>query len=171
MNNDRRNNNNVNNSLEDHVVGIKRVSKTVTGGRRASFAALVIVGDRAGHVGYGTGKALDVSQSVEKAKRNALDNMITVPLKDDRTFYHDITMKVGAGKVLLKPAQPGKGIIAGGAMRYILDLLGVQDVVAKSIGSSNPNSMVRATFKALEAMQSPRQVNAIRKAPVKNKES
>ena len=146
----------------DKLVSINRVAKVVKGGRRFGFAALVVVGDSKGRVGYGTGKAKEVSDAVKKATDDAKKSMIRVPLREGRTLHHDITGRFGAGKVMLRAAPSGTGIIAGGPMRAVFEALGVQDVVAKSIGTSNPHNMVKATFKALERIRSPRAVAAKR---------
>ena len=146
----------------DRLVHINRVAKVVKGGRRFGFAALVVVGDQKGRVGFGHGKAREVPEAVKKATDAAKKNIIRVPLKEGRTLHHDVKGRHGAGKVLLRTAEAGTGIIAGGPMRAVFESLGVQDVVAKSQGSSNPYSMVRATFDALQAQASPRQVAAKR---------
>jgi small subunit ribosomal protein S5 len=146
----------------EKLVGINRVAKVVKGGRRFGFAALVIVGDRKGRVGYGSGKAREVPEAIRKATEAARKNMIRVPLREGRTLHHDIADRYGAGKVVVRAAKPGTGIIAGGPMRAIFEALGVQDVVAKSIGSSNPHNMIKATFAALTHVTSPRAVAARR---------
>ena len=148
--------------LIDKLVHINRVAKVVKGGRRFSFAALVVVGDGRGRVGYGTGKAREVPEAIRKATDQAKRDMIRVPLREGRTLHHDIKGRYGAGKVVLRAARPGTGIIAGGPMRAVFETMGVQDVVAKSIGSSNPYNMVKATFQALENSFSPRGVAARR---------
>ncbi len=148
--------------LVDRLVHINRVAKVVKGGRRFSFAALVVVGDQRGRVGFGHGKAREVPEAVKKATDAAKKNMIRVPLREGRTLHHDVKGRHGAGKVLLRAAEPGTGIIAGGPMRAVFETLGVQDVVAKSQGSSNPYNMVRATFDALTKQASPRMVAAKR---------
>ena len=142
----------------DKLVHINRVAKVVKGGRRFGFAALVIVGDQKGRVGHGHGKAREVPEAIRKATEAAKRNLIRVPLREGRTLHHDVLGRHGAGKVHLRAAPPGTGIIAGGPMRAVFDALGVQDVVAKSIGSSNPYNMVRATFDALKHQDSPRSV-------------
>ena len=144
--------------LLEKLVGINRVAKVVKGGRRFGFAALVVVGDGRGRAGFGTGKAREVPEAIRKATEGAKRNMVRVPLRDGRTLHHDIKGRYGAGRVLLRAAQAGTGIIAGGPMRAIFEVLGVQDVVAKSIGSSNPHNMIKATFSALNGMQAPRSV-------------
>ena len=146
----------------DRLVFINRVSAVVKGGRRFSFAALVVVGDQKGHVGFGHGKAREVPEAIKKATDAAKASLVKVPLKEGRTLHHDIEGRHGAGKVVLRTAPPGTGIIAGGPMRAVFEVLGIQDVVAKSIGSSNPYNMVRATVKALAKINSPRQVAARR---------
>jgi len=135
------------NEFTDRLVHINRVAKTVKGGRNMSFAALVIVGDEKGRVGFGKGKAREVQKT-----------MIRVPLREGRTLHHDARGRHGAGKIVLRSAPPGTGVIAGGPMRAVLECLGVQDVVGKSIGTSNPYNMVRATFDALKRMESPRTI-------------
>ena len=142
----------------DKLVHINRVAKVVKGGRRFGFAALVIVGDQKGRVGHGHGKAREVPEAIRKATEAAKRNLIRVPLREGRTLHHDVLGRHGAGKVFLRAAPPGTGIIAGGPMRAVFDALGMQDVVAKSIGSSNPYNMVRATFDALKHQDSPRSV-------------
>ena len=146
----------------DRLVFINRVSTVVKGGRRFSFAALVVVGAQKGHVGFGHGKAREVPEAIKKATDAAKASLVKVPLKEGRTLHHDIEGRHGAGKVVLRTAPPGTGIIAGGPMRAVFEVLGIQDVVAKSIGSSNPYNMVRATIKALAKINSPRQVAARR---------
>lgn len=142
----------------DRLVAINRVSKTVKGGKRFGFAALVVVGDRKGRVGFGKGKAKEVPEAVRKATEQARRSLIRVPLRDGRTLHHDIEGRHGAGKVVMRTAVAGTGIIAGGPMRAVFEMLGLQDVVAKSLGSQNPYNMVRATMDALKAQASPRQV-------------
>ena len=144
--------------LVDKLVGINRVAKVVKGGRRFGFAALVVVGDARGRVGFGSGKAREVPEAIRKATESAKRNMIRVPLRDGRTLHHDIEGHYGAGHVVLRTAPAGTGIIAGGPMRAVFETLGVQDVVAKSIGSSNPHNMIKATFSALNRIQAPRAV-------------
>ena len=142
----------------DKLVHINRVAKVVKGGRRFGFAALVVVGDQKGRVGWGAGKAREVPEAIRKATDAAKRNLIRVPLREGRTLHHDVAGRHGAGKVFLRAAPPGTGIIAGGPMRAVFETLGMQDVVAKSIGSSNPYNMVRATFDALKHVDSPRSV-------------
>ena len=148
--------------LIDKLVQINRVAKTVKGGRNFQFAALAVVGDGKGRVGFGQGKAREVPEAIRKSTEEAKKMMIRVPLREGRTLHHDAKGRWGAGKVILRAAPPGTGVIAGGPMRAVLESLGVQDVVAKSTGSSNPYNMVRATFEALKAQNSPRSVAAKR---------
>jgi small subunit ribosomal protein S5 len=145
-------------NLVDKLVSINRVSKAVKGGSNMSFSALVIVGDKAGKVGFGKGKAVEVQAAVQKATKAAKAKMVRVPLKEGRTLHHDSEVKYGAGKVIIRSAVPGTGIIAGGALRAVFECLGVRDVVAKSQGSNNPHNMVRAAFLAFERMNSPKTV-------------
>lgn len=146
----------------DKLVHINRVAKVVKGGRRFGFAALVVVGDQKGRVGFGHGKAREVPEAIRKATESAKRDMIFVPLREGRTLHHDGHGRHGAGKVLLRSAKPGTGIIAGGPMRAVFETLGVQDVVAKSLGSSNPYNMVRATFDALKRQMHPKEIAAHR---------
>ena len=142
----------------DKLVHINRVAKVVKGGRRFGFAALVVVGDGKGRVGFGHGKAREVPEAIRKASESAKRDMIFVPLRDGRTLHHDVRGRHGAGKVVLRAAPAGTGIIAGGPMRAVFETLGVSDVVAKSLGSSNPYNMVRATFDALAHQMSPKAI-------------
>jgi small subunit ribosomal protein S5 len=146
----------------DKLVHINRVAKVVKGGRRFGFAALVVVGDQKGRVGFGHGKAREVPEAIRKATDAAKRTLMRVPLREGRTLHHDVRGKHGAGKVVLRAAPAGTGIIAGGPMRAVFETLGVQDVVAKSFGSSNPYNMIRATFDALKHEDSPRGVAARR---------
>ena len=146
----------------DRLVAINRVSKTVKGGKRFGFAALVVVGDQKGRVGFGKGKAKEVPEAIRKATEKAKRQLIRVPLKDARTLHHDMEGRHGAGKVVMRTAVAGTGIIAGGPMRAVFEMLGLQDVVAKSIGSQNPYNMIRATIDGLKSETSPRQVAARR---------
>src|SRR5215470_7662995 len=148
--------------IVEKLVHINRVAATVKGGRRFSFAALMVVGDQKGRVGFGHGKAREVPEAIRKATEEAKKSMIRVPLRESRTLHHDGAGRWGAGKVMVRAAPPGTGVIAGGPMRAVLETLGVQDVVGKSVGSSNPYNMVRATFEALKVQASPRQVAAKR---------
>ena len=149
---------NENKDYSEHLVTINRVAKVVKGGRRFGFAAIMIVGDNKGRVGYGTGKAKEVPEAVRKATENAKNKMVRVHLKDNRTIHHDIVGRFGAGKVILRSAAPGTGIIAGGPMRTLFESLGIKDVVAKSIGTSNPHNMLKATFNAFERSESPKSI-------------
>jgi small subunit ribosomal protein S5 len=148
--------------LIDKLVSINRVAKVVKGGRRFGFAALVVVGDGKGRVGYGSGKAKEVTDAVRKATDDAKKHMIRIPLREGRTIHHDIASRFGAGKVVLRSAPRGTGIIAGGPMRAVFEALGVKDVVCKSTGSSNPHNMVKATFEALQQVKAPRYIAAKR---------
>ena len=148
--------------LVDKLTHINRVSKVVKGGRRFGFAALVVVGDRNGRVGFGHGKAKEVPEAIRKATEEAKKNQISVPLYEGRTLHHDVSGRWGAGRVILRAAPPGTGIIAGGPARAVFETLGMRDVVAKSIGSSNPYNVVRACFSALRKECSPRMVAARR---------
>src|SRR6201992_682553 len=150
----------------DKLVHINRVAKVVKGGRRFGFAALVVVGDQKGRVGFGHGKAREVPEAIRKATEAAKRGLVRVPLREGRTLHHDVAGRHGAGKVVCRAAPPGTGIIAGGPMRAVFETLGVQDVVAKSFGSSNPYNMVRATFDALTNEDSPRAVAARRNVKV-----
>src|SRR6186713_3026261 len=146
----------------DRLVHINRVAKVVKGGRRFGFAALVVVGDQKGRVGFGHGKAREVPEAIRKATEAAKRNLVKVPLREGRTLHHDVIGRHGAGKVVCRAAPPGTGIIAGGPMRAVFETLGIQDIVAKSMGTSNPYNMVRATFDALKHEDSPRSVAARR---------
>ncbi|HXN89154.1 MAG TPA: 30S ribosomal protein S5 [Methylocella sp.] len=150
----------------DRLVHINRVAKVVKGGRRFGFAALVVVGDQKGRVGFGHGKAREVPEAIRKATESAKRSLIRVPLREGRTLHHDVNGRHGAGRVVLRAAPAGTGIIAGGPMRAIFETLGMHDVVAKSQGSSNPYNMVRATFDALQREDSPRAVAARRNLKV-----
>jgi len=144
--------------LIEKLVGINRVAKVVKGGRRFGFAAIVVVGDGKGRVGHGHGKAREVPEAIRKATESAKRAMIRVPLREGRTLHHDVQGHYGAGKVVMRTAEAGTGIIAGGPMRAVFEALGVQDVVAKSTGSQNPHNMIKATFAGLKASSSPRMV-------------
>jgi small subunit ribosomal protein S5 len=148
--------------LKDKLVTINRVAKVVKGGRRFSFAALVVVGDQKGRVGWGAGKAREVPEAIRKATERAKRGMIRVPMKEGRTLHHDIIGEFGAGRVILRAAPAGTGIIAGGPMRAVFETLGMGDVVAKCTGTTNPHNMVKATFAALQRTTSPRAVAARR---------
>ena len=144
--------------ITDKLVTINRVAKVVKGGRRFAFAALVVVGDQKGRVGYGAGKAREVPEAIRKATERAKRGMIRVPMKEGRTLHHDVIGEFGAGRVILRSAPAGTGIIAGGPMRAIFETLGMGDVVAKCLGSANPHNMIKATFSALTRSTSPRSV-------------
>lgn len=156
----------VQDEIMDKLVHVNRVAKTVKGGRRMAFAALVVAGDQKGRVGFGTGKAREVPEAIRKATERAKHNMIRVPLREGRTLHHDVAGHYGAGKVLLRSAPAGTGIIAGGPMRAVFEMMGIQDIVAKSTGSANPHNMIRATFDALNFINSPRIVAAKRSKKV-----
>ena len=148
---------NIDNIVED-LVHVNRVTKVVKGGRNFSFAAIVIVGDENGRVGYGNGKAKEVTEARAKATKDAKNNMISVPLYKGRTIHHDVVGKSGAAKVILRRAAPGTGVIAGGPLRSIFGRLGVEDIVAKSLGSTSPNAMIAATFSALRSLNAPKHI-------------
>ena len=152
--------------LLDKLVSINRVAKVVKGGRRFGFSALVVVGDQRGRVGGGSGKAREVPEAIRKATEQARRRMVRVPLREGRTLHHDVQGRFGAGKVIIRAAPPGTGIIAGGPMRAVFEMLGVKDVVAKSVGTSNPQNMVKATFDALGRCYSPRAVASKRNRTV-----
>lgn len=143
-------------SLSEELVHVNRVTKVVKGGRNFSFSAIVVVGDGNGKVGFGNGKAKEVTEARAKATKDARNNLLVVPLYKGRTIHHDVIGKSGAAKVLLRRAAPGTGVIAGGPMRSIFGCLGIEDIVAKSLGSSNPNSMITATFDALRNLSTPK---------------
>jgi small subunit ribosomal protein S5 len=140
----------------EKLVAINRVAKVVKGGKRFSFSALVVVGDGRGRVGYASGKAREVADAVKKASERAKRSMVRIPMREGRTLHHDSFGRFGAGKVVLRSAVSGTGIIAGGAMRSVFEALGIQDVVSKCIGTANPHNMVRATFDALQSIMSPK---------------
>jgi small subunit ribosomal protein S5 len=144
--------------LIEKLVGINRVTKVVKGGKTFKMAAMVLIGDGKGRVGYGTGKSKEVPEAISKATNAAKRNMKRIPLREGRTIHHDVRGRYGAGKVVLRTAPAGTGIIAGGPMRALFEALGIHDIVAKSVGSSNPHNMIKATFAALDAVSSPRAV-------------
>ena len=157
---------NENKEFSERLVTINRVAKVVKGGRRFGFAAIMIVGDNKGKVGYGTGKAKEVPEAVRKATEDAKTKMVRVHLKDNRTLHHDVIGRFGAGKVILRSASPGTGIIAGGTMRALFESLGIKDVVAKSTGTSNPHNMLKATFDAFKKSESPKSIASKRSKKV-----
>ena len=150
------------NGFIEKLVAINRITKVVKGGRRFGFAALVVVGDKKGSIGIGKGKSKQVPDAIKKATELAKKNMIKIPLKDGRTLHHDIYSKSGSGKVLMRSAPTGTGIIAGGAVRAVCEVLGIKDIVAKSLGTANPNNVIRACLKALLKQNSPKNISVLR---------
>ena len=148
--------------FKDKLVSINRITKVVKGGRRFGFSALVVVGDQSGSIGVGYGKAKQVPDAIKKATETAKRKLFKIPLRDGRTIHHDILEKDGAGKVLLRTAPSGTGIIAGGAIRAACEVVGIQDIVAKSLGSSNPTNVLRACLKGLKNQNSPKLISRIR---------
>lgn len=155
-------NNRQESDLIEKLVSIRRVAKVVKGGRRFGFSAMVVVGDGKGRVGFGYGKAREVPEAVTKATNQAKTKMFRVALRENRTIHHDMTSRVGAGRVVMRSAPSGTGVIAGGPMRAVFEAVGIQDIVAKSLGSTNPGNMIRATVQALQLMASPRMIAARR---------
>ena len=164
---DRHNKKEVKDELVEKLVHVNRVAKTVKGGRTMSFAAVVVVGDQKGRIGLGTGKAAEVPEAVVKATNEARKNMIRIPLREGRTLHHDVTGRFGAGKVVLRTAPAGTGVIAGGPARAVLELAGIRDILTKSLGSSNPNNMVRATLTGLSQLKRAEEVAELRGKSVK----
>ena len=150
------------NDLKEKLVAINRITKVVKGGRRFGFAALVVAGNQKGSIGIGQGKAKQVPDAIKKATENAKKNLIKVPLKDGRTLHHDVNGKSGSGKVLMRSAPSGTGVIAGGPVRAVCEVLGIQDIVAKSLGSANPHNVLKACIKGLTSQSSPKIMAAIR---------
>ncbi len=142
----------------DRLIGVKRVTSVTKGGKNFKMLAMVVIGDQKGRIGYGTGKAREVPEAVQKATNAAKRKMVRIPLREGRTLHHDVQGRFGAGKVVLRAAPAGTGIIAGGPMRALFEALGIHDVVAKSIGSSNPHNMIKAALSALTQVASPRSV-------------
>tara|TARA_B100001105_G_scaffold94573_1_gene75239 strand:- start:347 stop:850 length:504 start_codon:yes stop_codon:yes gene_type:complete len=161
--------------FKDKLVSINRITKVVKGGRRFAFSALVVVGDQAGSIGVGHGKAKQVPDAIKKATETAKKNLLKIPLREGRTLHHDVLQKDGAGKVLLRSAPSGTGIIAGGPIRAACEVLGIRDIVAKSMGSSNPINVLRACIKGLKSQSSPKSISILRGKKIaeitKNKES
>ena len=150
------------NGFVEKLVAINRITKVVKGGRRFGFAALVVVGDQKGSIGVGKGKSKQVPDAIKKATELARKNMVKIPLKDGRTLHHDIYSKSGSGKILMRSAPTGTGIIAGGAVRAVCEVLGIQDVVAKSLGSPNPHNVLKALIGGLKGQSSPKYLSSIR---------
>ena len=148
--------------FKDKLVSINRITKVVKGGRRFAFSALVVVGDQAGSIGVGHGKAKQVPDAIKKATETAKKNLLKIPLREGRTLHHDVLQKDGAGKVLLRSAPSGTGIIAGGPIRAACEVLGIRDIVAKSMGSSNPINVLRACIKGLKSQNSPKSISILR---------
>mgnify|MGYP001257180107 CR=1 FL=1 len=149
-------------NLKDKLVSINRITKVVKGGRRFAFSALVVVGNQNGSIGIGHGKAKQVPDAVKKATENAKKSLLKIPLREGRTLHHDVLGKDGAGKVLLRSAPSGTGIIAGGAIRAACEVIGIQDIVAKSLGSSNPKNVLRACLKGLRNQNTPKLISKLR---------
>ena len=150
------------NELKEKLVAINRITKVVKGGRRFGFAALVVVGNQKGSVGIGQGKSKQVPDAIKKANELARRNLVQIPLREGRTIHHDIFGKDGAGKIKLRAAPKGTGIIAGGAVRAVCEVLGIKDIVAKSLGTANPHNVIRACMKALSKQNSPKNISLIR---------
>lgn len=159
--NDSRNNRRPKDDIEDQLVAVNRITKVVKGGRRMRFAALVVVGDRKGHVGFGTGKAIEVPEAIRKAVEDGKKHMITVPTVGT-TIPHEVFGHYGSGKILLKPAEAGSGVAAGGAVRIVMDMAGIGDVTSKSLGSNTPINVVRATIDGLKQLKTKESVQSLR---------
>lgn len=153
--------------LEDHLVGINRVTKVVKGGRRLRFAAIVIVGDKNGHVGFGKGKAQEVPEAIRKAVENAKKNLIEVPIVGT-SIPHDVIGHFGSGHILIKPAPEGAGVVAGGAVRAVMELAGITDVTSKSLGSNTPINVIRATMEGLKSLKTKEAVSSLRGISAEN---
>jgi len=149
-------------NILEKLVHINRITKVVKGGRRFGFSALVVVGDQNGKIGFAHAKAKQVPDAIKKANEVARRNLISIPLREGRTIHHDVFAKDGAGKIKLRAAPRGTGIIAGGSVRAVCEVLGVKDIVAKSIGTANPHNVIRATMKALSKQNSPKHISTIR---------
>ena len=152
----------IENEFKEKLVAINRITKVVKGGRRFGFAALVVSGDGQGRVGFGSGKAKEVPEAIRKASEEAKKTMVRIPLREGRTIHHDVKAKDGSGRIVLRSASKGTGIIAGGPVRAVCEVLGVKDIVAKSMGTANPHNVIRATMKALLKQTSPKQISSIR---------
>ena len=152
----------IDSEIKEKLVAINRITKVVKGGRRFGFAALVVVGNQKGSIGIGQGKSKQVPDAIKKATEVAKRNQIKIPLKEGRTLHHDVKGKNGSGKVFMRAAPAGTGIIAGGPVRAVCEVLGVKDIVAKSVGTANPHNVIRATMKALSKQSSPKQISIIR---------
>ena len=155
--------------IKEKLVAINRITKVVKGGRRFGFAALVVVGNQKGSIGIGQGKSKQVPDAIKKATEVAKRNLIQIPLKEGRTLHHDVKGKNGSGKVFMRSAPAGTGIIAGGPIRSICEVLGIKDIVAKSLGSANPNNVIRACMKALSNQYSPKNLSMLRGKKFNNK--
>ena len=151
-----------NTEIKDKLISINRITKVVKGGRRFAFSALVVVGNFAGSIGVGYAKAKQVPDAIKKATQTAKNNLFKIPLREGRTLHHDVKGKNGSGKVFMRSAPAGTGIIAGGAIRSVCEVIGIQDIVAKSLGSSNPNNVLRACLKGLKSQKSPKQISLLR---------
>ena len=152
----------IDNEIKEKLVAINRITKVVKGGRRFGFAALVVVGNQKGSIGIGQGKSKQVPDAIKKANEMARRNLIQIPLREGRTIHHDVSGKDGAGKIKMRAAPKGTGIIAGGPVRAVCEVLGIKDIVAKSLGTANPHNVIRACLKALKKQNSPKQISIIR---------